>query len=105
MNIIKKGAGPTGMMCAIKAKNENNNVTIIEKNDKTGKKLLLTGSGRCNYANEIITSDCYFTENSDLIENIIQNTVFKTLNAWSNFTGFTSEKLNELKNSDFDEDD
>ena len=45
--------------------------TIIEKNDKAGKKLLLTGSGRCNYANEIINSDCYFTENSELIENII----------------------------------
>lgn len=71
MNIIIIGAGSSGMMCAIKAKNENNNVTIIEKNDKAGKKLLLTGSGRCNYANEIINSDCYFTENSDLIENII----------------------------------
>ena len=71
MNIIIIGAGPSGMMCAIKAKNGNNNVTIIEKNDKVGKKLLLTGSGRCNYANEIINSDCYFTENSDLIENII----------------------------------
>src|SRR5574344_667919 len=71
MNIIIIGAGPSGMMCAIKAKNENNNVTIIEKNDKAGKKLLLTGSGRCNYANEIINSDCYFTENSNLIENII----------------------------------
>lgn len=71
MNIIIIGAGPSGMMCAIKAKNENNNVTIIEKNDKAGKKLLLTGSGRCNYANEIINSDCYFTENSDVIENII----------------------------------
>ena len=71
MNIIIIGAGPSGMMCAIKAKNKNNNVTIIEKNDKAGKKLLLTGSGRCNYANEIINSDCYFTENSDVIENII----------------------------------
>ena len=46
MNIIIIGAGPSGMMCAIKAKSENNNVTIIEKNDKAGKKLLLTGSGR-----------------------------------------------------------
>ena len=38
MNIIIIGAGPSGMMCAIKAKNENNNVTIIEKNDKAGKR-------------------------------------------------------------------
>ena len=48
-------------------KEENVESILFEKNDKAGKKLLLTGSGRCNYANEIINSDCYFTENSDLI--------------------------------------
>lgn len=73
MNIIIIGAGPSGMMCALKAKNENNVVTIIEKNDKAGKKLLLTGSGRCNYANEIINDDCYFTNNSELANNIINS--------------------------------
>lgn len=73
MNIIIIGAGPSGMMCAIKAKNENNNVTIIEKNDKAGKKLLLTGSGRCNYANEVVNEVCYFTENSDLVSKIINS--------------------------------
>ena len=71
MNIIIIGAGPSGMMCAIKAKNENNNVTIIEKNDKAGKKLLLTGSGRCNYANEVVNETYYFTENRNLVTNII----------------------------------
>ena len=46
MNIIIIGEGKSWMMCAIKAKNENNNVTIMETNDKAGKKLLLTGTGR-----------------------------------------------------------
>ena len=73
MNIIIIGAGPSGMMCAIKAKNENNNVTIIEKNDKAGKKLLLTGSGRCNYANEVVNENYYFTENRNLVTNIINS--------------------------------
>ncbi|MDU5467538.1 MAG: aminoacetone oxidase family FAD-binding enzyme [Peptoniphilus harei] len=51
MNIIIIGAGPAGMVAAINAKNENNNVILIEKNDRVGKKLLATGNGRCNYTN------------------------------------------------------
>lgn len=39
------------MLAAINAKNENNNVILIEKNDRVGKKLLATGNGRCNYTN------------------------------------------------------
>lgn len=39
------------MVCAIEAKNENNNVILLEKNNRIGKKLLATGNGRCNYTN------------------------------------------------------
>lgn len=49
--VIVIGGGPSGMMAAIAAKNENNNVTIIEKNEKLGKKLYITGKGRCNITN------------------------------------------------------
>ena len=83
MDIIIIGAGPSGMMCAINAKNENNKVIVIEKNDKPGKKLLLTGSGRCNYANENFEENCYFSENMDAIKNIIneknKNKMFSSL--------------------------
>lgn len=51
MKIIIIGAGPAGMVAAINAKNENNQVILIEKNDRIGKKLLATGNGRCNYTN------------------------------------------------------
>lgn len=59
MNIIIIGAGPAGMVAAINAKNENNNVILIEKNDKVGKKLLATGNGRCNYTNLNLSEDNY----------------------------------------------
>lgn len=49
--VIVIGGGPAGMMAAIAAKNENNIVTIIEKNEKLGKKLYITGKGRCNITN------------------------------------------------------
>lgn len=59
MNIIIIGAGPAGMVAAINAKNENNKVILIEKNDRVGKKLLATGNGRCNYTNLNLSEDNY----------------------------------------------
>lgn len=48
--VVVVGAGPAGMMAAIKAA-ENNNVILIESNEKVGKKLFITGKGRCNVTN------------------------------------------------------
>ena len=41
------GGGPAGMMAAIQASNHSK-VVLLEKNDRLGKKLLITGKGRCN---------------------------------------------------------
>ncbi|MFH1552355.1 MAG: NAD(P)/FAD-dependent oxidoreductase [Candidatus Omnitrophota bacterium] len=45
------GGGPAGMMAAISAASNRNEVTLIEKNEHLGRKLLLTGGGRCNLTN------------------------------------------------------
>lgn len=45
------GGGPAGMMAAIRAAELGRHVVLIEKNDKLGKKLLVTGGGRCNVTN------------------------------------------------------
>ncbi len=73
MNVGIIGGGACGVMCAltIKKKNENINVTILEQNDRILKKVLKTGNGKCNIANNIITSDMYndyslIEENSDI---------------------------------------
>ncbi len=50
-NIVVIGGGPAGMFAAGLAAKRGNNVTIIEKNDKFGKKLFITGKGRCNLTN------------------------------------------------------
>ncbi|WP_300408175.1 NAD(P)/FAD-dependent oxidoreductase [Lagierella sp.] len=60
-DIIVLGGGPSGMMAAIAAKNENNNVTLIEQNEKLGKKLYITGKGRCNITNYRDISE-FFTQ-------------------------------------------
>lgn len=73
------GGGPAGLMAAICAKNKNNHVTIFDINDKVGKKLLMTGGGRCN-----ITNSAYF---DDFLENVVTNKKF-IYSAFTNFDNF-----------------
>ena len=46
------GGGPAGMMAAILAAKSGKQVVLLEKNDKLGKKLFITGKGRCNVTND-----------------------------------------------------
>lgn len=55
--VIVVGGGASGMMAAIIAKRKGASVTILERNDRVGKKLLTTGNGRCNYTNTTISYD------------------------------------------------
>nr|HPH54118.1 FAD-dependent oxidoreductase [Bacteroidales bacterium] len=47
-DIIVIGGGAAGMMAAIKAAEKGCKVTLLEKNEICGKKILITGKGRCN---------------------------------------------------------
>ena len=47
------GGGPAGMIAAITAARAGKSVVLLEKNDRLGKKLLITGKGRCN-----VTTNC-----------------------------------------------
>lgn len=49
--VVVVGGGPAGMMAAIAAADSGNQVCLIEKNEKLGKKLFITGKGRCNVTN------------------------------------------------------
>ena len=62
------GAGAAGMMAAIYACQNGADVTVFEKNDRVGKKLAITGKGRCN-----VTNDC---DTQELLKNIISNPKF-----------------------------
>ena len=57
MKVIIIGGGPAGMMAAISAAEEGNEAIIIEKNKMLGKKLLITGKGRCNITSSIEIDD------------------------------------------------
>ena len=63
-NVIVVGAGASGLMAAIKAAEYGGRVTILEQNGLPGRKLLVTGNGRCNLTNTNQSRECYHCSNS-----------------------------------------
>lgn len=86
MEVIIIGGGPAGMLAAISASNAGCHVTLIEKNDRLGKKLAITGKGRCN-----ITSSL---DISEFVENIPGNGRF----LYSAFKNFDNKDILDLIN-------
>ena len=86
MKVIVIGGGPAGMMSAIAAAENGNNVILIEKMESLGRKLLITGKGRCN-----ITS-------SLPIEEFITNTPGNGQFLYSAFKNYTNQNIIEFLN-------
>ena len=57
------GAGAAGLMCAITAGQRGRRVLIVEKSNKIGKKILMSGGGHCNFTNLYIEPDNYLSNN------------------------------------------
>lgn len=73
MKVAIIGAGASGLVCSIYAKSDNNEVYLFEKNNYPGKKILLTGNGKCNYFNENLNTTYYHSTNEELLSNIIND--------------------------------
>ncbi len=70
--VVIVGAGASGMMAGITAARRGLSVTVLEHNDKAGKKLLQTGNGRCNLTNTYIAPKCYNNRDQDFALRIIR---------------------------------
>ena len=57
--VLVIGGGASGLMAAIAAAEQGAKVTLLEKNRQVGKKILVTGNGRCNLTNENQDEACY----------------------------------------------
>ncbi|MBQ7630415.1 MAG: NAD(P)/FAD-dependent oxidoreductase, partial [Selenomonadaceae bacterium] len=66
--LIIVGGGPAGIMAAIRAADNGANVTLYEKNNSLGRKLRITGKGRCNLTN--------LADTDEIIKNIPGNGKF-----------------------------
>ena len=83
-DVIVVGGGPAGMFAAITAAGRGKKVLLLERNDRLGKKLLITGKGRCN-----VTNDC--TE-QEILQNIPRNGRF----LYSAMTAFPPRSIMEF---------
>ena len=84
MKVIVIGGGPAGMMAAISSAEQGNEVIILEKMGSLGRKLLITGKGRCN-----------ITNNADMKE-FINNTPGNGMFLYSCFQNFTNRDIIEF---------
>lgn len=82
--VVIIGAGPAGMTAAYSASQKGLDVILIEKNERVGRKLLITGKGRCN-----ITNNC---EIEELIANVNTNSKF----LYSAFYTFTNDAVMDM---------
>ena len=82
--VIVVGGGAAGMMAAVTAAENGHEVTLIEHNEKLGKKLFITGKGRCN-----VTNAC---ETEKLFDNVVSNPKF----LYSAFYDFDSKAVMEF---------
>ena len=78
------GAGAAGLMAAYAAASNGHSVTLFEKNEKSGKKIYITGKGRCN-----VTHDCTPAE---FLQNVVNNSKFLTSSVYN----FSPEKCVEF---------
>lgn len=81
MRVIVVGGGPAGIMASIRAAEKGHQVVLLERNEKIGKKLFITGKGRCNITNE--------KDISEFFENIPRNPEF----LYSALYSYTNEQL------------
>lgn len=84
MKVVVIGGGPAGMMAAISSAENGNEVILLEKMNSLGRKLLITGKGRCNITSSI--------EIDDFIKNIPGNGMF----LYSAFKNYTNQDIIEM---------
>ena len=71
MKVVVIGGGASGLIAAIHAAKKGCSVTVLERNKTCGKKILVTGNGRCNYWNQDQDFHHYHSTNHELLESIL----------------------------------
>ncbi len=77
--VIIIGGGASGLVSAIYAAKSGDKVTILERNSSVGKKILITGNGKCNYFNENQNLDHYHSSDNKFLEKLINDKNLKEI--------------------------
>lgn len=87
-DVIIIGAGAAGLMCAAEALKRNQQVLIIDKADKVGRKILISGGGKCNFTNLFINSEAYVSNNEHFCKSALSR-----YTQWDFITELESHRL------------
>ncbi|HPZ09203.1 MAG TPA: NAD(P)/FAD-dependent oxidoreductase [Candidatus Eremiobacteraeota bacterium] len=96
-SLIIIGGGPSGLTAAITAKDRGIDTAIIEGNDRIGKKILITGNGRCNITNRSIDEKRYYSNNPYFVKNILKTFTIEDTTNFFNSLGLPLITLEEGK--------
>ena len=92
--VIVIGGGAAGMMAAVAAAQKGHQVLLLEKNEKLGKKIYITGKGRCNLTNACNTQE--------LFDSVVSNPrfLYSAIYGFSNFDvmGLMGETMGRYRN-------
>ena len=77
MKIVIVGGGASALFSAINIKNNDNEVLILEKDMELGKKILVTGNGRCNYFHDPLDIKSYYSSDIDILDKLITDDLKK----------------------------
>ncbi len=85
VDVLVLGAGAAGLMSAFTAAENGKRVLVLEKANKVGKKILMSGGGRCNFTNYVVEADNYISENPHFCKSAL-----KRFTQWD-FIGMVNE--------------
>lgn len=101
-DVIILGAGAAGMMCAIEAGKRGRKILLLDKAAKAGRKVLISGGGRCNFTNLYTEPEAYLSENPHFCKSALSRYTpwdFIALMAEHNLT-WNEKKLGQLFSDD-----
>ncbi|HKM90541.1 MAG TPA: FAD-dependent oxidoreductase, partial [Candidatus Acidoferrales bacterium] len=70
-DVVILGAGAAGLMCAIEAGKHGGRVAVVERSERIGKKILISGGGRCNFTNLDCRPENFLSANPDFCKSAL----------------------------------
>lgn len=85
--MIIVGGGAGGLAAAITAAKNGEKVTLLEQNSKLGKKILVSGNGKCNITNRYISPSRFHSQNPEFVSKVLEDYDFKTIESFFDSLG------------------
>ena len=91
------GGGAAGLCAAILIAREGQKVTLLEQNKRVGRKILVSGNGKCNITNRHISPICFHSENSEFIQHVLEGYDFDSVISFFDKIGLVLQEGKEGK--------